>query len=179
MMQSFQQHQQSSCRAPLLRAPRRTSGAEGPRLLLHLLLPQRSLARPAVFRAGVTKLMVCLTPECFFSTGRFTSVNVLPGLWGSNNMNIDPRGSMLRGEDGRQQLNACRYEQHVKTLACLRAEMETSADARSQPDNEVFQVWKADRGVTVVLCPSHPAQQPTEEPKEMSPSGDDHEKRYY
>lgn len=94
-------------------------------------------------------------------------------------MNIDPRGSMLRGEDGRQQLNACRYEQHVKTLACLRAEMETSADARSQPDNEVFQVWKADRSVTVVLCPSHPAQQPTEEPKEMSPSGDDHEKRYY
>lgn len=40
---------------------------------------------------------------------------------------------------------------------------------------EVFQVWKAEE--TVMLCPIHPAQQLMEEPKEMSLSGDDHEKR--
>lgn len=43
---------------------------------------------------------------------------------------------------------------------------------------KVFQVWKAHRVITVMLHLSHPAQQPMEEPKEMSPAGDGHEKQY-
>lgn len=50
------------------------------------------LARPAVFRVGAMKLMVCLIPERFLSMGHFKLVRVLPGLWGPHEMSLDPSG---------------------------------------------------------------------------------------
>lgn len=87
----------------------------------------------------------------------------------------------------RRGLKAAAKYLHIRTIqentgmsACRDGGWPPSSASCIEPAKyEVFQVWKADRGITVMLCVSRPAQQLTEEPKEMSPSGDDHKKRYH
>lgn len=161
-MQNSQRHQQSSCRVTLLRVTRRTSGAE---------VSSSAAASPAP--AALSCKTSCVWGGCCEAAGlpysRMLPLNGTFYICEGASQSLGPPWHEFRPEwclqyTGRRGKVAVKYLQiwriRENTGICVWRWTPSSFFWCTEPaKHEVFQVWKKDRGITVTLCPSHPAQQ--------------------